>query len=200
MNRRAVPFGLLVLSLVALLVSLMPAPSMKNRFDFDAAIIDGKKSAQSPRFIHVQISYPRWIRLNENGWVVVKIGLEDFEGHNLQGWQARLEMNGVVISPQGESRQKAIAGKETVFRWNIRPYKSTAGRGTFWLYQVRENEPNHNPANLVLAHPFEIRIWNGWGEAGWIILRMVSGVGVVASLVWLWGTRIGKSGLGERMR
>lgn len=193
MSRWLFPIGLLILSLAVLLISFMPAPYMRNQFDFDASIIHGERSAQTPQFVHIQFSYPRWVRLDESGSVLVKIGLDGTEMGDLQGWQARLEMNGVVISPHGESRQKAMAGKETVFRWNIRPYKSNAGRGTLWIYQVRENGANHDITNLILAHPFEIQIWNWMGAAGWTLLRLLGGAGVLVSVIWLGGVQAGKS-------
>lgn len=183
------PTGFLILSLAVLLISSVPAPDVRNQFDFDVSTIPSEGVAHTPQFVHVQLSHPRWIRLDESGSVVVKIGLDGTEMGDLQGWQARLEMNGVVISPSGESRQKAIAGQETIFRWNIQPYEGNAGKGTLWMYQVLGNEANHDNTNLVLAHPFEIQIWNWLGQAGWTFLRLISGAGILVSVIWLGSVR-----------
>jgi len=189
MKRRITPFVLLAVSLVVLLVSFLPAPSMNTQFGLDAAVINPQNSDQTKSFIDFQISYPRWVRLDETGSVKLRINMNGADSGDLQGWQARLEMNGVVISPHGESRQRIAPGKETLFRWNIKPYKSKAGRGTLWVYSVRDNGQSQGEVSLILAHPFEIRIWNWMGEAGWMALRVIAAAGVLAGLIWLWVNR-----------
>jgi hypothetical protein len=199
MKRWVLPTIILIVSLVVLLVSFLPAPLMSNRFDVDAAVIYAGQSTPAPQFIHFQIFYPQWIRLDESGSFLLKINLDSAEMEDLRGWQARLEMNGVVISPHGESRQRAVAGRETVFRWNIKPYKPDAGRGTIWVYQVRDNGLSEGEARLILAHPFEVRVLNGAGAFGWMLLRVVSGGGVAAALLWLWGNRSSRVAMQENI-
>lgn len=189
MNRQIIPFMLLAVSLVVLLVNFLPAPLLNTQFDFDSIAIDPQNPDQTKSFIHVRMSYPRWIRLDETGVFQLRINTNGIDSGSLQGWQARLEMNGVVISPHGESRQRMIAGKETLFRWNIKPYKSEAGKGTLWVYSVRDNGGSQGEVSLILAHPFEIQIWDWMGEAGWMALRIIATVGVLAGLIWLWLNR-----------
>lgn|GEM_PF-2023494 len=189
MKRWVLPWIILMVSLVVVLVSFLPAPLISNRFDVDAAVIYAGQSTQTPQFIHFQIFYPRWIRLDESGSFLLKINLDSAEMGDLRAWQARLEMNGVVISPHGESRQRAVAGRETIFRWNIKPYKRNAGRGTIWVYQVRDNGSNEGEARLILAHPFEVSTLNSPGDLGWMLLRVVGSGGLAASLLWFWIAR-----------
>ena len=183
MKRRITPFVLLAVSLVVLLVSFLPAPLMNTQFDLDSAAIAPQNPDQTRSFIHFSISYPRWVRLDETGAFQLRINTNGADLGSLQGWQARLEMNGVVISPHGESRQRIIAGKETLFRWNIKPYKFEAGKGTLWVYSVRNNGSSQGEISLTLAHPFEIRI------ISWMALRVVAAAGVLAGLIWLWVNR-----------
>lgn len=189
MKRWITPFVLLAISLVVLLVNFLPAPLVSTQFGLDVAVINPQNPSQTKTFIDIQISYPRWVRLDETGPFQLAINMNGPDLGDLQGWQARLEMNGVVISPHGESRQRMIAGKETLFRWNIKPYKSEAGKGTLWVYSVRDNGGNQGEVSLILAHPFEIQIWDWMGEAGWMALRIIATVGVLAGLIWLWLNR-----------
>jgi hypothetical protein len=186
MNRQIIPLMLLAVSLVVLLVSFLPAPLMNTQFDLDSLTIDPQNPDQTKSFIHLKVSYPRWVRLDETGVFQLRINTNGADSGSLQGWQARLEMNGVVIAPHGESRQRIIAGKETLFRWNIKPYKSEAGKGTLWVYSVRNNGSSQGEISLILAHPFEIRIISWMGGAGWMALGVIAAVGVVTGMVWFW--------------
>ncbi len=196
MSWRIIPPFVLIVSLAVLLVSILPAPLVKNQMEIDSAAFHRESLSQVPEAIRFQLSYPRWIRVDENRSVLLTIHSSGTHQGDLQGWQARLEINGVVISPQGESRQRAIVGEETLFRWNIRPFRGDAGHATVWIYQVRKSGINQERADLVLAYPFEIRILNWMGGSGWMGLRLLSGGGVFISLLWWW--RAG--GMAERTR
>ncbi len=198
MRRWYTPLILFILSVGVLLVSFLPAPFINNQMVVDTAVMYPEQSSQNPQLVHFQMVYPYWVRLNEDSSFLLRINLDGTDGGNIRGWQARLEMSDVAISPQGESRQRVVAGTENVFRWKIKPYTPTAGRGTLWVYRVRANGIGKGDTQLILAHPFEIRIWNWMGGSGWMLLRVMAGGGLFISLFWAWNAR--RRGIAMRER
>ncbi len=189
--RRFLPLVLLIISSVLFVFTFFPAPRMTDHFGVDGAVFLPQPMEGESQWIEFEFSFPRRVRLGEKASITLKINLDERNTGEVQAWQARLQMSGVSISPDGDSRQRAIAGKETLFRWYIEPYKLNAGKGTLWLYGIRKDNPAKDNAELILSHPFEVKVWGWIGALSWNFLRVVAAAGVVIALLWWgWGNRL----------
>ena len=109
--------------------------------------------------------------------------------------EARLDLAGVNVSPEGEISEPLAPGQTVTFFWSVRPEQVGSYRGTVWLHLrfiPRDGGPESRRA--ISAQQIEIQSVNLLGLGG-MPARILGGVGVFAGSVlgldnilsWAWG-------------
>lgn len=98
--------------------------------------------------------------------------------------EARLDLAGVELRPEGTILQPLRPGEPVEFTWSISPRAVGTTQGTLWLYlNLRPKKGGENQQMTLLARPVELRAVNVWGlPAG--VVRWGSAVGMLISLLF----------------
>lgn len=107
-----------------------------------------------------------------------------YETHNVIA-EARFDIAGMQVSPEGLTSQPLAQGQSVSFFWSILPADAGVYRGTVWLYlRFVERVGGAESPRAVSAQPVEIEAVNFLGMSG----ELARTVGVVGSIA---GTVVG---------
>jgi hypothetical protein len=156
--RRFLAFILFVISLIMIFWSLWSFPKETRRLVFhpkDLQFISEAQNSMTQRAIletrQVYLEWPKKMRLgqvqsiqitflpaepdeNENDWSEKVNSLADvFEFYTVMV-EARLELPGLVFSPDGQISQLLLPDHPVSFVWNVKAEQALKYQGTAWLY------------------------------------------------------------------
>ncbi len=122
--------------------------------------------------------------------------------------EARLDMAGVEISPNGEISEALRPGQSVTFYWNIRTPQVGRFKGTVWLHLlfIPMNGEEPESRTMVSAQLIDVETVNFLGLGG-TSARLLGGVGTlvgsilgldnVISWVWGWFRKRSKASIGR---
>ena len=89
-----------------------------------------------------------------------------YDTHNV--WvEARMDLAGVLLSPQGEIREPLLPGEPAFFAWSVKPDEVGTFRGTIWLHLVFIPKDGGAESRRALsAQRVEVRAVNFLGLGG----------------------------------
>jgi hypothetical protein len=71
--------------------------------------------------------------------------------------EARLDIQGMTVTPQGAISQPLVKGQPMKFSWQVTPRMSGEYQGTLWLFlKVVEDQGGEIARHPMLAYPLEI--------------------------------------------
>jgi hypothetical protein len=117
-----------------------------------------------------------------------------YETHNVVV-EARFDIAGVQISPQGEVMEPMQPGQAVNFYWSVKPQDVGTYQGTIWLHlHFIPRQGGAEQRIPLTAQPIEIKAINFLGLGG-TLARILGGVGTLLGSVlgldnvvsWLWG-------------
>jgi len=80
-----------------------------------------------------------------------------YETHNIVA-EARLDLAGLQISPEGTMNEPVVRGERTVFYWSLSPAQTGSYRGTLWLFlNIIPRNGGEADRRAILARPIEIQ-------------------------------------------
>lgn len=80
-----------------------------------------------------------------------------YEDHYLN-LEARIDIAGMEVLPQGIVSTAIIKGKDVKFAWSLSPRQVGKFSGTVWLYlNIIPKEAGHNQKELLMAKPIDIQ-------------------------------------------
>jgi hypothetical protein len=89
-----------------------------------------------------------------------------YETHNVVA-EARLDLAGVEVKPEGAVNAPLLPGKSVTFYWSIRPAEAGTFRGTAWLYLIFTPKAGGEETRLpVSAQWIEINSTSLFGLGG----------------------------------
>jgi hypothetical protein len=118
-----------------------------------------------------------------------------YDTHNVVA-EARLDMAGVEISPEGEISEPLRPGQSATFFWNIHPPQVGRFKGTVWLHlrfiPLNGDEPESR--TMISAQVIDVETVNFLGLGG-TPARLLGGVGTLVGSIlgldnvipWVWG-------------
>lgn len=118
-----------------------------------------------------------------------------YDTHNVVA-EARLDMAGVEISPDGEISEPLRPGQSATFFWNIHPFQVGRFKGTVWLHlrfiPLNGDEPESR--TMISAQVIDVETVNFLGLGG-TSARLLGGVGTLVGSIlgldnvipWVWG-------------
>ncbi len=118
-----------------------------------------------------------------------------YDTHNVLA-EARLDMAGVEVSPEGEVSEPLRPGQAATFFWNIRTPQVGRFKGTVWLHlrfvPLKGDEPESR--TLVSAQVIDVDTVNFLGLGG-TPARLLGGMGTLVGSIlgldnvipWIWG-------------
>lgn len=118
-----------------------------------------------------------------------------YDTHNVVA-EARLDMAGIDVSPEGEVSEPLRPGQSATFFWNLHATQVGNLKGTVWLHlrfiPLNGNEPESR--TMVSAQVIDVEIVNFLGLGG-TPARWVGGLGTLVGSIfgldnvipWIWG-------------
>ncbi len=122
-----------------------------------------------------------------------------YDTHNLVV-EARLDLVGFEMTPQGEVSEPLRPGEEAVFRWTVRCKEAGNYRGTLWVaLNLVPKAGGESIRQVLLAAPVDIEVRSVWGLPAQTV-RILGGIGTAVSTVlgipfleqalgWVWKRR-----------
>ena len=133
----------------------------------------------APAELAITVDYPQWLRVGDRELVRVRIDpamsspqgeTSDIAGGGadprsrsrnqeveIRAIQARLEINGAVVSPEGDTTSPWSAHEPAVFTWTIRAAQEESARGTAWTFLVPVSSSDLAAERIALsAQPVKI--------------------------------------------
>lgn len=98
--------------------------------------------------------------------------------------EARLDMPGVGVFPQGTVRQTLTEGQLLRFVWRCTPYSQNKFSGTLWVFINTVSENGQLDRYPILAYPLEIQAKRGFGIPVQLI-RLLCFVGLFSGMLML---------------
>lgn len=190
-------------ALTAFLVGLLclgwafwPLPRQTLEWNFSPATLSGAGGRfLLPESRAASLSLPLNLRLEEEARAHLLFSSADSASPNLPAaWgecnpvaEARLEIPGLNLRPQGAVREPLTPGKNAVFYWSL--YAAQAGEyeGKFWLYLTFFCPAEGQETRLaLLSAPFLVRApaipWTGARWAGVLLLGLAVWLFLVPSI------------------
>jgi hypothetical protein len=93
----------------------------------------------------------------------------------------RLELAGVVLSPQGTIEHSLVPGQGATFSWQVQAGNPGETPGVLWLYQLSPNADE----SVVYAKEFTFSDYDMLGNTP-LMIRLGAGGVVTLGLLWLW--------------
>lgn len=105
-----------------------------------------------------------------------------YDTHNLVV-EARLDLVGFEMTPQGEVSEPLRPGEEVVFRWTVRCKEAGNYRGTLWVaLNLVPKAGGETLRRVLLAAPVDIEVRSVWGLPAQTV-RILGGIGTAVSTV-----------------
>lgn len=105
-----------------------------------------------------------------------------YDTHNLVV-EARLDLVGFEMTPQGEVSEPLRPGEEVVFRWTVRCKEAGNYRGTLWVaLNLVPKAGGDSIRQVLLAAPVDIEVRSVWGLPAQTV-RILGGIGTAVSTV-----------------
>ncbi len=105
-----------------------------------------------------------------------------YDTHNLVV-EARLDLVGFEMTPQGEVKEPLRPGEEVVFRWTVRCKEAGNYRGTLWVaLNLVPKAGGETVRQVLLAAPVDIEVRSVWGLPAQTV-RILGGIGTAVSTV-----------------
>ncbi len=185
MKRKSFLAGLILLGLILLGWSSLPAPHGVWQATFQAALVPGGQAASPSTASELRFSYPRWARAGQTDTLQLTVKASEHMPSNELAWVARVEMPGTRIQPDGLQQQAYLPGEVSRFRWTITPLWTPFKAATVWLYLQPAGEGGVGQAMLVASYPFSVQDVPLMPAGGWHILRWAGVAGLILGLVGL---------------
>lgn len=185
MKRRTFLVGLILLSLIGLVISSLPAPREVWQATFDVAINLDEQVVLPPVAGELRFSYPRWVRSGESATLQLTLSVGDKLPDSPLVWITRVEMPGARVQPDGLLQQACLPGAVSHFRWTVTPYQTLLQPATVWIYLQPAGEGMTGKPTLVASYPLTIQVVSFLPAGGWAILRIMAGIGLIFGLLSL---------------
>ena len=105
-----------------------------------------------------------------------------YDTHNVLA-EARMDMSGVQIAPEGEVREPLAPGQTVSFFWSVRPEEVGTYRGTIWVHlRFIPLDGSSESRKPLTAQPIEVRAVNFLGLGG-LAARLLGGLGTLVGSV-----------------
>jgi hypothetical protein len=168
---------LLIFTVIILVTITWPAPSEKNIFHLPF-VIDEKYQLDGNRWL--TWDYPLYARVDDTEMVKLTLDISEmnnisttessnsskavgrnqnvFDTYNVIA-EARLDLEGMKISPQGSILESLTPGEKANFYWKLTPTDTGIVRGTLWFYVDLIPKKGGDLTQIpVIAKPIEIQV------------------------------------------
>jgi hypothetical protein len=98
-----------------------------------------------------------------------RIALENLYDTHLVRAEARLDLAGAEVEPEGTVMQRMVPGEPVAFSWSIKPNEEGTVRGSVWLYLrylPKEGEPGEELEKVIFTQTLEIQSLKVLGMGG----------------------------------